>query len=110
VELKSIHSPVRVQPLCPGITDFQYTERMRQSGIPRSLWTSTEEVVNTSLRGLERNKLIVIPGWRYRVLFYSLRPPPRSLKHRIAIKYAGLLNKGRAARKAIPTANSHPGR
>jgi uncharacterized protein len=89
LELKAARSPVRIQSLCPGFTysEFHDVARMDRSVIPRSLWMSAEDVVDTSLRGLERNRLIVIPGWRYR-LFTGIYPfIPRSLKHTLAIKY-----------------------
>jgi uncharacterized protein len=89
VELKSIHSPVRVQALCPGFTHSEFHDviGMDRSVIPRSLWTTAEDVVDTSLRGLERNRMIVVPGWRYR-LFLGIFPRiPKFLRHPLSIKY-----------------------
>jgi short-subunit dehydrogenase len=88
IELKSIHSPVRVQALCPGftVTEFHDTLGMDRKSIPRSLWLSADEVVNDSLRGLERGKLFVIPGWRYRLFLAVAGILPRSFKRFLAIK------------------------
>jgi short-subunit dehydrogenase len=89
LELKGIGSPVRVQALCPGFThsEFHDTLGIDRSLIPRSLWMSAEEVVESSLRALERDRLIVIPGWRYR-LFVGAQPwLPRRLRHFIALRY-----------------------
>jgi short-subunit dehydrogenase len=89
LELKSIQSPVRIQALCPGFTYSQFHDviGMDRRLIPQSLWMSAEDVVDASLRGLEQNKLFVVPGWRYR-LFVALLPCiPRPLRHAIAIKY-----------------------
>jgi uncharacterized protein len=89
IELKGIHSPVRVQALCPGFTHSEFHDviRMDRSRIPRSLWMTAEDVVDASLRGLERNRMIVVPGWRYR-LFLAIFPRiPRFLRHRLSIKY-----------------------
>jgi len=89
LELKAVHSPVRIQALCPGFThsEFHRSAEMDISMIPRSLWTSADFVVEESLRGLERNKLFVIPGWRYR-LFTAIYPwVPRSIRHPLSIKY-----------------------
>jgi short-subunit dehydrogenase len=99
LELKAIHSPVRIQALCPGFTFSEFHDRagMDRNVIPRSLWMSAEDVVDTSLRGLERNRLIVIPGWRYR-LFTGIYPfIPRSLKHTLAIKYGRTRNSRQSA-------------
>jgi short-subunit dehydrogenase len=89
VELKSIGSPVRVQALCPGFTrtEFHDIAGMDRNVIPRSLWMTADEVVDASLRGLERNRVIVVPGWRYRLFLGLYRWFPRSLKHLIAIRY-----------------------
>jgi short-subunit dehydrogenase len=89
LELKSIQSPVRVQALCPGFTysEFHDVTGMDRSLVPKSLWMSSEAVVDASLQGLEKNKLIVIPGWRYRLLTALLSCLPRSLKHFMAIRY-----------------------
>ena len=89
VELRSVGSPVRVQALCPGFTytEFHDVLGIDRAGIPRSLWMHADDIVNASLRGLERNRLIVIPGWRYRFFVALQRWLPRSLKHAIAVKY-----------------------
>jgi short-subunit dehydrogenase len=89
LDLKSMQSPVRVQSLCPGFTysEFHDVIGMDRSLIPKSLWMSAESVVDSSLRGLERNKLFVVPGWRYQLMVGLLSCCPRSLKHFIAIRY-----------------------
>jgi hypothetical protein len=89
LELRSARSPVRVQALCPGFTYSEFHDRigMDRSLIPRSLWMSAEEVVDASLRGLERNRLFVIPGWRYRLFLCLYRPLPRTAKYFLAMRY-----------------------
>jgi uncharacterized protein len=89
LELKAIHSPVRIQALCPGFTysEFHDVAGMDRNTIPRSLWMSAEYVVEDSLRGLEHNRLFVIPGWRYK-LFTKVYPlVPRRIRHALAIRY-----------------------
>lgn len=73
-------SGIRFQALCPGFfhTDFHASGGMSgldKSEIPASLWLTAEQVVQESLRALERGKLIVIPGWRCRLLGLLLRMP-----------------------------------
>lgn len=89
VELKSIGSSVKVQALCPGFTISEFHEVLgiSREAIPRSLWMSAEEVVDTSLRALERNELIVIPGWKYRFFVRLNRWLPQTLRHAIALQY-----------------------
>ena len=89
VELKAIGSPVRVQALCPGFTytEFHDTLGVDRNLIPRSLWMPAGEVVEASLRALDRGRLIVIPGWRYRLFAGAQRWLPQRLRHAIALKY-----------------------
>ena len=79
LELKSAGSAVKVQALCPGFTYSEFHEAMgveRSQLAPRSMWLSAEEVVEASLRGLEQDRLFVIPGWRYRWLVSILTKLP----------------------------------
>lgn len=90
MELKSIGSPVRVQALCPGFTLSEFHDAMHfdRKAIPAFMWMSADEVVNASLRALDRDQLFVIPGWRYRLLVFTMRALPRPLYHWLSIKYA----------------------
>ncbi len=92
VELKGAGSPVRVQALCPGFTvsEFHDVLGIDRAVIPRSLWMSAEDVVETSLRSLEKDKVIVIPGWRYRWFVYFQQRLPRFVRHAIALKYGNI--------------------
>jgi len=104
LELKSIHSPVRVQALCPGFTytEFQETAGVDRETIPKSLWLSAEDVVETSLRGLERNKLVVVPGWRYRLFLAAIRFLPQFIKNFLAIKYSRSFRKSAGGKTHQP--------
>ena len=90
MELQSIHSPVRVQALCPGFTLSEFHDAMHfdRKTIPAWMWMSADEVVEASLRGLDNGRWLVIPGLRYRVLVFLMRAFPRPLYHSLSIKYA----------------------
>lgn len=90
LELKSAGSAVKVQALCPGYThsEFHDVAGIDPKTIPAALWTSAEDVVQASLAGLERNKLIVIPGWRYQFLVGLLRVLPSSWVRSGSVWYA----------------------
>lgn len=64
---------VRVQALCPGWTqtDLLDDSELDTSHIPRSWRSEPEDVVDASLRALKRGKLIVIPGWRNKLLVFG---------------------------------------
>ena len=81
LELRSVGSPVRVQALCPGFTytEFHDVMGMDRKSIPAGWWTPAQQVVAASLRGLDRGKLVVIPGLRYRALALVMKVIPGSL-------------------------------
>jgi short-subunit dehydrogenase len=86
LELKSIESNVAVQALCPGFTYSEFHDAMgvdRLRMAPRSFWMRAEDVVDASLAGLARGQLIVVPGWRYRLLTAFLSALPTSLRIRV---------------------------
>jgi hypothetical protein len=86
LELKAAHSPVRVQALCPGytLTEFHDVMGFDRKLVPASLWMTSEEVVEASFRGLRRGHLIVVPGWRYKLVVALLRLMPMFLRHAVA--------------------------
>lgn len=98
MELKSMGSAVRVQALCPGYTysEFHDVAGIDRKTIPAALWTAAEDVVEASLAGLERNKLFVIPGWRYRLLVRFLRVMPAAWVRAGSIWYARRTKRDRA--------------
>ncbi len=86
LELKSIGSNVAVQALCPGFTYSEFHDSMgvdRLRMAPRAFWMRAEDVVDASLAGLARGQLIVIPGWRYRLLTAFLSALPTRLRIRV---------------------------
>jgi uncharacterized protein len=72
---------VRVQCLCPGFveTDLQSTAKIDKLAIPSFAWMQPEPVVERSLRDLERNEVISVPGLGYRSLATLRRLLPRPL-------------------------------
>ena len=86
LELRSSGSAVHVQALCPGytITEFHQSMGWDRSHIPSWLWMQAAEVVAASLDGLDRGKLFVIPGWKYKLAVMFMEWTPRSILHRLA--------------------------
>jgi short-subunit dehydrogenase len=78
LDLRSAGSRVAVQSLCPGFTytEFHDVLGMDRGVIPKWLWLKAEDVVEASLAGVDRGKLFVIPGARYRwfVSWFSRLP------------------------------------
>lgn len=91
LELKTVRSNIAVQALCPG---FTYSEFHEVVGITREqmmsnskFWMAAEAVVEASLEGLGRRKLIVVPGWRYQLLTGLVTKLPTRM--RLAFESAG---------------------
>jgi short-subunit dehydrogenase len=90
LELKSVHSAVKVQALCPGFTYSEFHDLMhvdRESLAPSLFWLRAEDVVDESLRALQLGKLFVIPGWRYKAIVSLISKLPTSL--RLSLEKAG---------------------
>ena len=100
-ELAGRSSPVRVQALCPGFTlsEFHDVVGIERSTVPKSLWMTSAFVVEESLRGFDRGQLIVVPGWRYKLMVAGMRVLPSGLLRKISIH---LVRRYRRRRQAQP--------
>ncbi|WP_227997469.1 SDR family NAD(P)-dependent oxidoreductase [Nocardia australiensis] len=76
---------VRVQALCPGFVRTEFHERagIEMSSLPKPLWLSVEQVVAGSLRDLEKNRVLSVPGMQYKVLTTVAGMIPRTLAARV---------------------------
>ena len=90
LELRSVASAVKVQALCPGFTysEFHDTMGADRNRIPRSLWLSSDYVVDESLRALDRDKVVVIPAWRYKAIAAFIKRMPRMVLRSGSIRYS----------------------
>jgi uncharacterized protein len=81
MELEVNSSPVTMQALCPGfiLTEFHDVVRMDRSRIPVPWWMPADFVVEESLRGFDERALFVVPGWRYKLLVWTLRLLPAAM-------------------------------
>jgi hypothetical protein len=90
IELGARNSPVTVQALCPGFTlsEFHDVLGMDRGRIPTSLWMTPDFVVEQSLRGYDRGKVFVVPGWRYKAIVAFMRVVPSVLMRRVPVMLA----------------------
>jgi short-subunit dehydrogenase len=77
---------VHVMALCPGVTETNFFEAAGMDHPPMRITQTPEEVVDTALRALNRNKGAVISGWTNFFTVEAERIFPRSLVTRIAGK------------------------
>ncbi|MBX9915563.1 MAG: SDR family oxidoreductase [Pseudomonadaceae bacterium] len=90
---------IRVSVLCPGPTRsaFFRNAQMKSSRLEQSsLMMSCEEVALITVQALEKNRAIIIPGWRNKLMAYWPRLVPRALVRRLV----GKVNRSSSARKA----------
>jgi uncharacterized protein len=78
LRVECVGTGVNVQLLCPGYThtSFHDTPSYEESDferVPGWMWSSPEDVVNTSLRALARRKFLCVPGFRNRCIDFLLR-------------------------------------
>jgi len=82
---------VKVSCLCPGPTRTEFGEvaGFGGNGMFDRAAMESPEVVETGLRGLDKNRAVVVPGWMNKVVAASTRFAPRSVVRKIAgsIKY-----------------------
>ena len=97
--------PVIMQALCPGftLTEFHDVTGQDRSAIPNSLWLTPDFVVAESLRAFERGKLIVIPGWRYKLGLGFLGRFPAGIRRYASV--AAVRRYRRQKQNALPKEN-----
>lgn len=98
LELQGMRSRVRVQALCPGFTLTEFHDVLgldRKKILTGAWWMPAEDVVAASLQGLEKDRLFVVPGVRYKLLVAALRLLPRSVLHFVLSKDATRLRRDR---------------
>ncbi len=90
---------VKVSVLCPGPTRsaFFRNAQMKTGKLERSsLMMSCEEVALLAVRGLDKNRAIITPGWRNKLMAFWPRLTPRALVRRLV----GKINRSSSGRKA----------
>lgn len=64
---------IKIQALCPGFTSSEFHDTpefatFARSGVPASMWMTSDEVVTASLKALTHKNVTYVPGWRNRLL------------------------------------------
>lgn len=77
---------VRVMALCPGYTRTEFHERagINMSKTPDWMWLRADDVVRDALRDLDRNRMVSVPGWKYKLVVFGLRHAPARLWRTVA--------------------------
>ena len=77
---------IQVMALCPGVTETSFFEASRIDQPPMRAIQTPEEVVDTALRALARQKSTVISGWTNWLTVAAERFVPRSVVTKVAGK------------------------
>ena len=78
-------SGVRIQAVLPGFTRTEFQERsgVDASVVPEFAWLSADAVVDASLDGLEKGRVVCVPGVGYRALAAAQKLVPRGVMRRL---------------------------
>lgn len=77
---------IHVMALCPGVTETNFFEASKIDRPPMRTIQTAEEVVDTALRALGRQKSVVISGWTNWFTVAAERFVPRSMVTKVAGK------------------------
>lgn len=77
---------IQVMALCPGVTETNFFEASKIDRPPMRTIQTAEEVVDAALRGLGRQKSLVISGWTNWFTVVAERFVPRSVVTKVAAK------------------------
>ena len=90
-------SKVYIQALCPGVVKTQMFSKAGANAdrLPSWIWMSPERVVRESLRAVELNRTVCIPGRRYRMMIFGLKWVPSSISIFVAGRLFGNFSKYR---------------
>lgn len=87
---------IKVSVLCPGPTRtaFFRTAHLQAGKISSKRWMTPEEVALYTVRALAKNRAVIIPGRRNRVIAFS----PRLISRWLSRSITGLINKSMCSR------------
>jgi uncharacterized protein len=95
---ESLHTDVHeynihVQALCPGFTRTDFHEKLSWSadklknrGIAR--WMTADEVVRKSFKNIRKRRIVYIPGFWNKMIYYVILIIPRRIYYLLASKYS----------------------
>jgi short-subunit dehydrogenase len=95
LHLELIGTGVKVQVLCPGLVRTDFHEKIdiskeKQENTRLVSWRSPDEIVDISIRGIEKNEVVCIPGWSTRIRIFLMSILPKQIYYNLVRK---ILNK-----------------
>lgn len=82
-------SGINVTVVAPGFTRTEFHQRANMStdSIPNWMWISTNLVVKDSIKSVLKGKAVVIPHFKYKLLYLLLRNLPRFVVRKFSNSY-----------------------
>jgi short-subunit dehydrogenase len=77
---------IHVMALCPGVTETNFFDAAKMDRPPMRTIQTPEEVVDAALRGLAREKRVVVSGWTNWLMVEAERLVPRAMVTKLAAK------------------------
>lgn len=81
LSLENADRGVHVTAVCPGFTYSEFhdvTGTRDRMTVPARMWLQADVVARDGIDGNERGDVVVVPGWRYRLLYALTRHLPHS--------------------------------
>lgn len=96
--LENASHGVHVTALCPGFTWSEFHDvlgsRAMMNRLPRWIWLEAAEVATAGIDAVERGRVLVVPGWRYKLVSLAAKVLP----HRLLLWLTGR-NSGRIRKR-----------
>ena len=84
---------VRVCALCPGFTYSEFHDvtgtRALVSQLPKWMWLDTDVVAKLGVEGAERGRVVVVPGFGYKLMRFAFKHLPDAMVRRMMAKRSG---------------------
>ncbi|GAB2507292.1 SDR family oxidoreductase [Pseudoxanthomonas sangjuensis] len=82
LQLENLDRGVNVTALCPGFTWSEFHDvtgtRGMMDRLPKWIWLRADDVARAGIDAVERGQVIVVPGWRYKLLVFVAKHLPDS--------------------------------
>ena len=88
---------LHVTALCPGFTWSEFHDvtgtRSMMDKLPKWMWLQADHVARAGIDALERGQVIVVPGWRYRLLHGLARHLPDNTRLKLMARNSSKIRK-----------------
>jgi short-subunit dehydrogenase len=83
LSLENADCGVHVTALCPGFTLSEFHDvsgaRSLMNKLPRWIWLDADDVARAGIDALEQGRVVVVPGWRYKLICLAAKLLPSAL-------------------------------